>query len=97
MHSESDVASVYGFLNNTPEGSLRKMLIGGPLTEVHLRLLLKLAKNSSESDFVAAFNNETLPNMRYSPAETKIKENFWKICKDKLSAMGLLSLGAKAA
>ncbi len=97
MYSNEAIAGVHSLLNSTPESGLRKMLVGGELTEVHLRLLLKVAKGPSEADFIAAFNDEKLPSMRYSPAETKIKEHFWKVCKSKLSSIGLLSLGAKAA
>ena len=98
MYTDQDVQSVLGFIKSTPEGSLRKMMISGDLTQVHFQLLMKFAKNGTESDFVQAFQSETMPKIRLSPAEIKIKENFWPICKSKLAATGLLSINkAKAA
>ena len=97
MYSDEAISGVYGLLKSTPEGGLRKMLMSGELTEVHFRLLMKIAKGCSEADFITSFKEEKLPTMRYSPAESKIKEHFWKICKNKFSSLGLLSLGAKAA
>ncbi len=97
MYSNEAISAVHGLLNTTPEGGLRKMLIGGDFTDIHFRILIKVAKGPSETDFIASFNEEKLPTMRYSPAENKIKEHFWKICKAKFSSLGLLSLGAKAA
>lgn len=97
MHSNEAISGVYSLLNSTPEGGLRKMLVGGEFAEVHFRLLMKMAKGPSEADFISSFNAETLPAMRYSPAEIKVKETFWKICKNKFSSLGLLNISAKAA
>lgn len=97
MYSNEDIASVHGFLKSTPEGSLRKMLVGGNLSDVHFRLLLKIARNCTDGDFASAFNSETLPPMRLSPGEIKAKEGFWGVCKAKLNEMGLLSLNNKKA
>jgi hypothetical protein len=97
MYSDQDVIGVLGFIKSTPESSLRKMLVNGELTEVHFRLLMKMAKQGAESEFVSVFQAETLPKMRLSPAEIKIKENFWPICKSKLAGTGLLNLNAPKA
>jgi hypothetical protein len=99
MHSDQDITSARDFIHSTPENSLRKMLVGGELTEVHFRLLMKLVKGSPVAEFITLFQTETLPKIRLSPAEIKIKEHFWPVCKKKLSAMGLLNLSgtAKAA
>lgn len=99
MYSDQDVSGVLEFIKSTPESSLRKMLMAGEMTEVHFRLLMKIAKQGAESDFVAAFQSDTLPKLRLNPAEIKIKEHFWKVCKQKLAATGLLNINsvAKAA
>lgn len=97
MHSNEAISTVYSLLTNTPESGLRKMLAGGDLTEVHFKLLMKIAKGANETDFIGLFNDEKLPTMRFSPAESKIKEHFWKICKTKMTSLGLLNIGAKAA
>ncbi|MCB0394226.1 MAG: hypothetical protein KDD25_06685 [Bdellovibrionales bacterium] len=97
MYSNEDVASVYGFLNNTPEGSLRKMLVDKEFTEVHFRLMMKMAKNSSEADFIEAFQNESFPKFSMSANELKVKEKVWDLGKRKLASMGLLNLSQSAA
>lgn len=90
MYSNGDLASLYDFLRNTPEGSLRKMMVGGKVTAAHFSLLMKLAKNSPEGDFIAAFNGESLPKMKFSPAENQIRDTFWAPCKEVFLSLGLL-------
>ncbi|MGE0762948.1 MAG: hypothetical protein AB7N80_06695 [Bdellovibrionales bacterium] len=90
MHAESDVTSVYNFLKDTPEGPLRKMLVGGEMTENHFKMLMKIARGCTEGDFIDAFNNETIPKVRLTPAEYPMRETIWPICKRKLMAVGLL-------
>ena len=91
MFSNDDVTNLVGFLKQTPEGSLRKMLVGGPVTEAHFRILMKLAKGGTEAEFVDAFQNNTMGKLKLSPKEAPLKDTFWKICQDKLQAIGLLN------
>lgn len=95
MHSNDDISSLYDFLNHTPEGALRKMLIGGDLTEAHFRIMIKLVKGADVQNFTECFNSDGVGNLRLSPKETPLKDNFWAICKKKFAALGLL--GGKAA
>lgn len=97
MYSNEDILGVLSLVKETPEGNLVKMLRDKDMTEVHVRLLIKLAKNSKDEDFIKSFNDEVVPNIKMSNAEHSIKEKFWVVCKKKLSSMGLLSLGVKAA
>jgi hypothetical protein len=90
MHSPDEIKSVCDFLKNTPEGPLRKMLIGGELTEGHFRLLMKLAKGGAEADFVDAFTKEDMGKLHLSQKEAPLKDTFWAICKKKLMSLGLL-------
>lgn len=90
MFAESDITSVYSFLRETPEGPLRKMLVGGEMTEAHFKMLMKMVRACPEGDFIAAFNDESIPKIRLMPAEYPMKETIWPICKRKLSAVGLL-------
>ena len=71
------------------------MLVGGELTEAHFRVLLKVAKGCSETDFISAFNNENLP-VRLSPKEKKVADSLWGICKGKLADVGLLGIAQAA-
>ena len=91
MYSNEDILSVCNFLKQTPEGSLRKMLVDKDLTENHFRVLMKLAKGGPETDFVDAFNKEDMGKLRLSPKEAPMKDTFWAICKKKWVAMGLLN------
>lgn len=97
MFSESDVLSVYGFLKDTPEGPLRKMLIGGEMSEAYFRLMMKVVRGCQAPEFVAAFTDESIPKIRLTPAEYPLKEHFWRIAKGKWQNVGLLGAQAKAA
>ena len=97
MYSNNDVSGVYSFLNSTPEGNLRKMLVGGEMTEAHFRLLIKMSKNCKENEFIDMFMNDGFEKVTVTPRETPLKEFFWPICKKKFEGMGLLSLTKAAA
>jgi hypothetical protein len=97
MHTPEEIKSLCDFLKQTPEGSLKKMLVANELTEAHFRLLMKLAKGAPEDDFVLAFNNEDMGKLRLSAKEIPLKETLWPICKKKLMTLGLLPAEAKAA
>jgi len=96
MYSHNDVSGVFSFLNSTPEGNLRKMLMGGELTENHFRLLIKMVKTCPEPEFIDMFMNEGFGKIKMSSKENLMKERFWMICKKKLEGMGLLSLSQAA-
>jgi hypothetical protein len=98
MFSESDILSVFNFMKDTPEGPLRKMLVGGEMTDAHFRLLLKVVRGCGAPEFVEAFNSESIPKVRLTPAEYPLKETMWPVCKKKLQSIGLLNAtAAKAA
>jgi hypothetical protein len=96
-YGPDEIINVLNFLKQTPEGSLRKMLVGGELTDNHFRLLMKLAKGGPEADFVDAFTNDSMGKLRLSPKELPMKETLWPICKKKLLTMGLLPPEKKVA
>ncbi|MEK6553618.1 MAG: hypothetical protein AABZ31_00110 [Bdellovibrionota bacterium] len=97
MHSNEDIANLYSFLKQTPEGALRKMLVAADLTDGHFRLLVKLAKGADEAAFTECFNSEGFGQMRLSAKELPMKETFWPICKKKVMSLGLISAEKKAA
>jgi hypothetical protein len=94
MYTNDDITNLVGFIKQTPEGSLRKMMVQGPLTEAHFRILMKLAKGGPEADFVDAFQNESMGKLRLSTKEAPMKETFWNICKGQFQIMGLLTKNA---
>lgn len=96
MYSAQDYAGVYSFLKSTPEGHLRKMLVGGPFSDLHFKLVLKLARGSSEEIFVQSALEDKFGTLRLNGPELGIKENFWKICGEKFTSLGLLGM-VKAA
>ena len=76
--SQYDTHSLHDFLFHTPESGLRKMLIDRKrMTDVHANLLFKVVKGSSPTEFGEHFDKKTLPKMRLSPNEDKLKEKFW--------------------
>ena len=92
MVSNEDILGIVNFIKGTPEGNLVKMLKDKEMTEVHVRLLVKLAKNSKDEDFIKSFNDELVPKIKMNNAEHAIKEKFWPICKSKLVTMGLITI-----
>ncbi len=97
MYSNDDLASLYMFLKNTPEGNLRKMMVSGKMTDAHFRLLVKVAKGCSEADFINHAQNASLPKLKFSAAEIAIRENFWMVCFEVIVSLGLITPAAKAA
>lgn len=92
MFSKDDIMGVCTYLKSTPEGVLRKMMVGPEMTEVHFRLLLKMAKGGPEAEFMDAFESENFGKIKLQTPEVKIKEHFWVIAKKQLTKMGLLSI-----
>lgn len=91
MFSNDDVVNFHGFLKQTPEGALKKMMVSGDMTEAHLRMLLKLAKGADEASFVECFMNDGFGTLRFSVKEAPMKEKFWAICKSKAVSLGIIS------
>lgn len=96
-YSPEEIMSVCNFLKQTPEGSLRKMLIDQSLTDAHFRLLMKLVKGGPEAEFIEAFQNESMGKLRLNAKEMPLKEILWGVCKKKLVSLGLLPTATKAA
>lgn len=98
--SQYDLSSLYQFLLHTPEQGLRKMLVDNkPFTEVHFNLMLKVVRACGEAEFATHFEKEDYPKIKFGPAETKIRERFWKDCVQSFNSRGLLNpaVATKAA
>jgi hypothetical protein len=90
--SQYDLSSLYDFLLHTPEQGLRKMLVDSkPMTDVHFGLLLKVVRGCKVEEFSAHCEKEDFPKIKFGPAETKLKEKFWKDCMTAFTSRGLLS------
>lgn len=94
MYSHDDIKSLYGFLKSTGEGNLKKMLLGGRMTEAHLRILLKVVRAVSEDEFVTHFEAATYPKIKLSAAEIELKETCWPVCTEACAKVGLLTPGS---
>ncbi len=66
------------------------MLVDGKMTEVHFRLLVKIAKSTGHEEFKNCYEKKDFPKIRMSAAETAIKETFWDICSAVLQSRGLI-------
>jgi len=97
MYSNEEILGIVNFVKTTPEGNLIKMLKDQDMSETHVRLLIKLAKNSKDDAFVKSFNDELVPSIKMNNNEHAIKEKFWSIAKRKLMNMGLLTQAKTAA
>lgn len=91
MYSNEEILGIVNFVKSTPEGNLIKMLKDQDMTETHVRLLIKLAKNSKDDAFVKSFNDELVPSIKMNNNEHGIKDKFWGVAKRKLMNMGLLT------
>jgi hypothetical protein len=91
MYSPEDLKSLHGFLRQTAEGNLKKMLIGGTMTEAHLRILLKVARSVSETEFITYWTGGTFPKLKFSQQEITIKDNFYTVCGEACAKVGLIS------
>ena len=97
MYSQDELKSLHGFVRSTAEGNLKKMLLGGRMTEVHLRVFLKVVRACSEAEFVTHVEANTLPKVKFSPEEKKITEQCYEVCCEACSKVGLLTAAKKAA
>jgi hypothetical protein len=96
--SSYDFPGLYQFLSQTPEQGLRKMLNDPKsFTETHFALLMKVVRGCTESEFAENAAKESFPKIRFSPAELKIKEIFWRDLVSATKARGLLSPASSAA
>jgi hypothetical protein len=97
MYSNEDILGIVSFIKSTPEGNLIRMLKDQEMTETHVRLLIKLAKNSKDDDFVKSFTDEVVPSIKMNNNEHAVKEKFWATAKRKLTSMGLITPQKAAA
>jgi hypothetical protein len=92
-----DLKSLYGFLRATNENNLKKMLVGGKMTDTHINMLVKVVRAINEDEFVTHLEAGTFPKVKMKPEETALKETFWTVCSDACARMGLLTAAKKAA
>ena len=97
MFSPDDLSTVYGFLKSTGEGNLKKMLVGGTMTEAHFKILMKVVRGTTEADFISNFMAGTFPRVKLAAAELALREDFWIPCTDALLKVGLISHQKQAA
>lgn len=90
MYDPKELEGLHQFLRNTAEGNLRKMMVSGRMTEVHLRILLKVARAGSASEFVGWVNSEGFPKMKMSEAEHGVRETFWPVALAACAGLGLI-------
>jgi hypothetical protein len=97
MYSHEELTSLHGFLRSTGEGNLKKMLLGGRMTEVHLRVFLKVVRSCPEAEFITHCEANTLPKVKLSTDERQVAEQLWEVCCEACSKVGLLTAAKKVA
>lgn len=96
--SQYDFPGLHEFLTQTPEQGLRKMLVDNkPFTEAHFNLLMKVVRACDPATFDQHADKADFPKIKMGPAETKVKESFWKDCEACLKSRGLLNPAVKTA
>jgi hypothetical protein len=91
MYSYDELKGLHGFLRATGEGNLKKMLVGGHMTEVHLRVLLKVARTVDDVAFATHWEAGTFPKVKMSPEESALKETLYIACGEACAKVGLLT------
>jgi len=91
MYSHDDLKSLHGFLKSTNEGGLKKMLVGGRMTENHLRMLLKIVRAVNENDFITHYEADGFPKVKLVASELALKDGFWSVCLDACAKVGLVT------
>lgn len=91
MFSHDELATLYGFLKSTSEGNLRKMVLGGQMTEAHFKMLMKVVRATTEPEFIQCFEAASYPKIKFTLPEHGLKEALWPICAAAFERVGLLS------
>ena len=97
MYASDEIKSLHAFIRATGEGNLKKMMVGGRMTEVHLKMLVKIARGCTEDEFVTHFEAATFPKVKFAPAEAALKETCYGVFGEACEKLGLLSQAQKAA
>lgn len=90
MYSRNEINGVHEYLLHTPEGPLKKMLVGPKFTENHLRMALKVARGCSAEEFATHWEAGTLPKMKWGNSELPLREGFWNEFGIVCAGMGLV-------
>ncbi len=91
MYSPEELKSLHGFVKQTGEGNLKKMMAGGPMTDVHVNMLVKCVRACSEDEFATHWEAGSFPKIKFTPAERGIQEKCYGVWADACSRLGLLS------
>ena len=97
MYSPDDLKSLHGFIRHTQEGNLKKMMASPRMTDVHIGMLIKIARGCNEEEFATHFEAGTFPKIKFSPKETAMKETCYGVFAEACMKLGLMSAGQKAA
>jgi hypothetical protein len=97
MYSPDELKSLHGFVKQTGEGNLKKMMMGGAMTDVHVNMLVKCVRACSEDEFVTHWEASSFPKVKFSPAERAIQEKCYGVWADACSKLGLLPAAGKKA
>lgn len=96
MYSQDELSTLYGFLKSTSENNLRKMVLGGRMTESHFKMMMKVVRATTEPEFIQCFESGSIPKIKLTPPEHGLKEALWPICAEAFARVGLLSLPQEA-
>lgn len=97
MYSPDELKSLHQFIRHTNEGNLKKMMLGGSMTDVHVNMLVKIARGCTEDEFASHFEAGTFPKVKWSPAERGLTETCYRIFADACKKLGLLTGGGQTA
>lgn len=97
MYSPDELKSLHNFVRHTNEGNLKKMMVGGAMTDVHVNMLVKICRGCTEDEFATHFEAGTFPKVKFSPAEKGLQEKCYGIFADACAKLGLMSAQKKAA
>ncbi len=97
MYSDDDLKALHSFLKRTGEANLQKMMVGGKMTEHHIKAVLKVARNVNDEEWCTHWNAGTFPKVKFTAAEIALKETLYMICGDAAAKVGLVTAMKKVA
>jgi hypothetical protein len=97
MYSPDELKSLHGFVRTTNEGNLKKMMTGGAMTDVHVNMLVKIARGCTADEFATHFEAQTFPKVKWSSAERGLTEKCYGIFAEACTKLGLLPAAGKKA
>ncbi len=96
MSMQDELVSLYGFLQHTNQGNLKRILVDGQFSDAYFNLLMRIVKNCTEGQFIEMYNKGDFPKIKMNSNDTAIKDSFWGAAKKTFQFRGLIGTAEAA-